>query len=326
MPSKRERLEKTFYGEATDRVPVALWRHWPGDDQRAADLARATVEFQQQYDWDFVAVCPANTVFVTDYGLQSAWTGDTSGQRQITKQPIKKSLQWTELRSLDPARGELGKYYEAISLIEAALDDVPVVVTITSPLTQAALLGEDRLMLRNIRTRPDRLRSGLNVLTESVLNFITALRRTNVAGVFYVMQHADYRLMSAAEYRDFGEPYDRKILEAIPAKWWLNIADFGNAAPMFEVAAGYPVQVIHWDGGSPDLDEGNTLFKGALSTGLSESQHLHFGTPSIVQAAARDVIKQVDGRRLLLSASDAIPVGTPLSNIRAVRESVEGIF
>jgi hypothetical protein len=47
---KRERLEKTIAGEATDRAPVALWRHWPGDDQRAADLARSVVEFQQTYD------------------------------------------------------------------------------------------------------------------------------------------------------------------------------------------------------------------------------------------------------------------------------------
>ena len=45
--SKRERLERTVAGEETDRVPVALWRHWPGDDQRAVDLAEATVAFQR---------------------------------------------------------------------------------------------------------------------------------------------------------------------------------------------------------------------------------------------------------------------------------------
>ncbi len=46
--NKRERLEKTFAGEATDRVPVALWRHWPGDDQRAADLAQSCVSFPER--------------------------------------------------------------------------------------------------------------------------------------------------------------------------------------------------------------------------------------------------------------------------------------
>jgi len=71
--NKRERLEKSIAGEATDRIPVALWRHWPGDDQRAADLARSTIEFQTTYDWDFVNIAPAESYAVVDYGLQDEW-------------------------------------------------------------------------------------------------------------------------------------------------------------------------------------------------------------------------------------------------------------
>jgi uroporphyrinogen decarboxylase len=45
--NKRERLEKTVAGEPTDRIPVALWRHFPGDDQHPAELARTVVDFQK---------------------------------------------------------------------------------------------------------------------------------------------------------------------------------------------------------------------------------------------------------------------------------------
>src|SRR5690606_39982591 len=58
--NRRERLEKTIAGEETDRTPVGLWRHFPGDDQRVADFARSVVEFQRTYDWDFVKVTPAD--------------------------------------------------------------------------------------------------------------------------------------------------------------------------------------------------------------------------------------------------------------------------
>ena len=37
--TRRERLLATFAGEPVDRPAVALWRHFPGDDQRPADLA-----------------------------------------------------------------------------------------------------------------------------------------------------------------------------------------------------------------------------------------------------------------------------------------------
>jgi uroporphyrinogen decarboxylase len=48
--TRRERLEATFAGEPVDRLAVALWRHFPGDDQRPADLAAATLAWQAQYD------------------------------------------------------------------------------------------------------------------------------------------------------------------------------------------------------------------------------------------------------------------------------------
>jgi len=39
--NKRERLLAASRRQAVDRIPIALWRHFPGDDQRAADLAQA---------------------------------------------------------------------------------------------------------------------------------------------------------------------------------------------------------------------------------------------------------------------------------------------
>ncbi|RME62780.1 MAG: uroporphyrinogen decarboxylase, partial [Caldilineae bacterium] len=50
---KRTRLETIFAGERADRPGVALWRHWPMDDQRGDLLARSTLQFQQRFDFDF---------------------------------------------------------------------------------------------------------------------------------------------------------------------------------------------------------------------------------------------------------------------------------
>ncbi len=38
--SKRERLEAAIRGERPDRTPVALWRHFPGDDQNPGGAGR----------------------------------------------------------------------------------------------------------------------------------------------------------------------------------------------------------------------------------------------------------------------------------------------
>ena len=70
--NKRERLEATVAGEAVDRPAVALWRHFPGDDQRAADLAAAHVWWQQTYDFDLLKVTPASSYCTQDWGVDIA--------------------------------------------------------------------------------------------------------------------------------------------------------------------------------------------------------------------------------------------------------------
>jgi uroporphyrinogen decarboxylase len=327
--NKRERLEKTLAGEAVDRVPVALWRHWPGDDQRSADLARAVVDFQRTYDWDFVKVTPFSAYCVADYGVQTQWQGDVSGDRVVIKRPVRRSLDWTELRTLDPVRGELGKHMAAIELICQGVDagEVPVLATIYSPLTQAVMIAGEEFTLRHMRTEPDRLRTGLNIITETTMRLIDALKRTGVAGMFYEMGHASFSLMCEEEYAAFAAPYDRKILETLPPKWWLNFIHVPGSAPLFELAAGMPVQVIHWqmDEGRPDFDQARLLFPGALSGGLSQSEHLHLGAPSVVRDVGRDLLTRSEGRRLILTAGGAVPVSVPLSNLRAAREVVNNI-
>src|SRR4029078_13256348 len=97
--ANRDRLTKTIAGETVDRVPVALWRHWPGDDQRAADLARSSVDFQKIYDWDFVQVTPSSSFCVTDYGVQDQWEASLDGTRVYSKRAIERTLDWTAIRA-----------------------------------------------------------------------------------------------------------------------------------------------------------------------------------------------------------------------------------
>ncbi len=307
-------------------MPVALWRHFPGDDQRAADFARSALDYQHTYNWDFVNLTPSSSFSTGDYGVQDEWQGAVDGTRTITKRAVTRSLDWTNLRTLDPSRGGLGRQIECVRLVcEALGEDVPVIQTVFSPLAQAQDVAGKEALMRHMRTQPDRLRSGLNVITDSTLRFIDAMRRLPLAGIYYVLRHADYDTMSEAEYREFGIAYDLKILESLPERWWLNVLHIHGDAPMFRTLANYPVDVIHWHdrAGEPDLTQGKLMFNGAVCGGVHHWEHLHQGTPSSVRDAAREAMAQTNGRRLILSTGCAAPVTSPLSNLRALRAAVE---
>jgi uroporphyrinogen decarboxylase len=324
--SKRERLEKTLAGEATDRVPVALWRHFPGDDQRPFDLAGAVVTFQRQYDWDFVKVTPASSYCIADYGVQDRWVGSLEGTREYTRRVVARSLDWTELRVLDPSRGRLSRQIETLELLKKALgDEVPFIQTIFSPLAQAKNISGGDLLLKHMRTAPDRLKTGLNTITESTLRFIEAIRRSGISGIFYAVQHATYALMSEAEYREFGRPYDLHILEALNKDWWFNMLHLHGDAPMFDLVADYPVQAINWHDreSEPDLPTGKLKFQGIVCGGLGRWDPVHNGSPAEVRSQARDAIEKTNGRRFILSTGCVIMITSPTSNIRAVRDVVD---
>lgn len=326
--SKRERLERAIRGEETDRVPVALWRHWPGDDQRAADLADATVAFQRRWDFDFVKVTPASSYCIADYGVQDRWVGHLEGTREYIKRAVQRSLDWTELRVLDPTRGALARQLETLRLLKDAFgSDVPYIQTIFSPLAQAKNIAGGDLLVQHMRTAPDRVKTGLNTITESTLRFMDAMRRSGISGIFYAIQHASYAVMSDAEYLEFGRPYDLQILETLPDDWWLNVLHLHGDAPMFDRVSDYPVQVINWHDREAglELSEGKLKFPGAVSGGLGRWDPMHNGTPVEVRGQARQAVEQTNGRRFILSTGCVIMTTTPTSNIRAAREVVESL-
>ncbi len=323
--TKVERLRAAIRGDPVDRPPVALWRHFPGDDFRPEDLAAETVAFQRRYDFDFVKVTPASSFCLQDWGAEDVWLGDMEGTREYTVHPIKSPADWYALQPLNPTQGALGAQLQALRLIARELgEEVPFIQTIFSPLAQAKnLVGEENLLV-HMRREPGALCAGLETITETTVRFVEAARETGIAGIFYAVQHAQYRLLSEAEYTVYGRPYDLRILEAAQGLWF-NVLHLHGTGVMFDLLADYPVQVINWHDREtpPTLAEGQRRFGGAVCGGLQQWEVMVRGTPETVRVQAADAMAQTGGRRFILGTGCVTPIVAPASNIRAAREAVE---
>jgi len=321
---KRERLRAALNGDKVDRPPVALWRHFPVDDQRPEDLAAATLEFQNLYDWDFVKVTPASSFCLRDWGADDEWRGDPEGTRDYTRRVIARPEDWAALKPLDPRAGHLGTQLRALDLIRDGLGGrTPFIQTIFSPLSQARnLVGADKLPV-HARQHPADLKAALAVITETALRFLDAAKRAGVDGIFYAVQLATPRVFSEAEYGEFGEPYDRQILEAA-SDLWLNVLHLHGDDVMFDLAAKYPAQVINWHDREtpPGLAEGQKKFAGAVCGGIRQWATMVLGAPDQVRAEARRAIKETWGRRFILGTGCVTPITAPRANLRAARDSV----
>lgn len=323
--SHRARMERVISGEAADRVPVALWRHFPVDDQTPENLAAATLDFQKSYDFDFVKVTPASSYCLKDWGIKDEWTGAVEGTRDYVSRVIHTPEDWLTLPLLDPYSGKLAAQIICLKRITSELGaSVPVIQTIFNPLSQAKnLVGKEKL-LYHMRSNPQALAAGLRTIAESTQLFMDAARDTGIAGFFYAVQHAQYHLLSLEEYHEFGRIYDLELLTSVD-DMWLNILHLHGNNIMFKAVMDYPVSVINWHDRdtAPTLKDGLVDFRGVVCGGLRREQSMVLGSPTEVTAEALDAINSTGGKRFILGTGCVVPITAPRANLIAARQSVE---
>lgn len=318
---KRARLEAAISGNVVDRIPIALWRHWPGDDQRPDDLAAVHVRFQEEYDWDFVKVSPASSFCLRDWGVEDRWVGHIEGTRTYVKRPVVHPDDWLGLKVLDPTQGALATQLECLEYLRKAFGKkVPFIQTVFNPLSQLKnLAGEEKLIL-HMRQNAGQIHHALQTVADTTVRFIQEAKERGISGVYYAVQHANYNRMSEAEYQVFGRPYDLQVLSA-SNDLWLNVLHIHDPNGMFHLVADYPVQVINWHDrdSQPGLTAGLKKTKAAASGGVSQWA-LHDEDPSIALEQASEALEQTSGRRWILGTGCVMMVTTPVGNIRKLRD------
>jgi uroporphyrinogen decarboxylase len=317
--SHRERVAAVLRGERPDRVPVALWRHFPGDDQDPESLAAAVIAFQREFDFDLIKVTPASSYSVRDWGVRDVWEGDPEGVRRYVDRAIHSPRDWGRLKPLDIRRGALGAQLECLRLIvRESHGTTPVLQTIFNPLAQARHLAGDEPLLEHMRRWPEAVAGGLETITRVTAAFVGACLEAGADGIFLASQHASFRLLSAEEYLRFGRPYDLRLLHAA-GPGWLNMLHLHGESVMFSELCDYPVHVLNWHDreAGPSLKDGWRASHKVVCGGWEQWQTIVRGDPQRVRDQARDAVHQMAGRNLILGTGCVAPIVAPRANLLA---------
>ncbi len=324
MTTHKERIQTTLAGKKPDRTPIALWRHFPVDDQRPDALAAATLNFQQTYDFDIVKVTPASSFAVRDWGVEDQWIGDTEGTRKYTKRVINKPGDWEKLPVLDPTSIHLARQLACLCLIREKLSrDTPLIQTVFSPLAQAKNLAGNDTLIAHIRQHPEAVMKGLEIITQSTQKFVEAAIDTGIDGIFYAIQHAQASLLTLDEYKLFALFNDQKALR--PANdLWCNMLHLHGKDVYFSLLRQFNFHIANWHDREtyPSLAEAKDLFNGVMCGGLRQDTLVYQDQAKVKEEAA-DAIQQTKGQRLILGTGCVVPVIASHGNLMAARKSVD---
>jgi uroporphyrinogen decarboxylase len=331
--SHRERLQACLNGETPDRPPVALWRHFPVDDQDSETLAAATLNFQKTYDFDLVKVSPASSYCVRDWGVQDIWQGSTEGNRKYIKRVIHDPQDWENLPVLEPDATHLSALLASLRQIRAGLGpQVPMLATVFNPLSQAKYLAGPETLIAHLRKYPQAVMRGLETISDTTFRFVEALRSTGVDGIYYAVQHAQAGLLTEAEYQTFGLPFDKQVIQ--PAgDLWCNMLHLHGQDVYFTLLASLPFHIINWHDRetSPSLADALRISEVLRTSEVSRyfavcgglrQDTLVYRDRAEVRSEAEDAVSQTKGRRFILSTGCVVPVIAPHGNLTAARRAV----
>ncbi len=325
--SHREKLQACLNGETGGGVPVALWRHFPVDDQDAHHLAAAQIQFQDIYDFDFVKVSPSSSSCLVDWGGASRWNGNPEGTRDYLARVIQKPQDWEKLSLLNPSRGELGRQLECIdALTRHYSPHTPVIATIFSPMAQAKNLAGRETVLAHLRQYPAALQQGLEIITRTTRRFVEEIVKKGVDGIFYAIQYGQYQLLTNAEFEHFHKPYDQAVLQTAQ-DLWLNVGHLHGENIMFDQVKDYPFAILNWHDRQtkPTLAEAQKTFQGAVCGGIRQWDTLVYGTAEDVTLEANEAIQSTQGKKFVLGSGCVVPVTAPHGNLMAAVKAARSL-
>lgn len=325
--NSNERVRAAIAGTEVDRPPVSLWRHFPDQDQTADDLARVTIEWQREWNWDFVKFMPPGDYPTIDWGAETAFTGDSGGSRTITKPAIESIDDWESLKPVSVTSGFTGTVLEALRRTRAEVDPaVPILQTIFSPLTIAQQMTGGRIV-EQLRAHPDTIREALTLITEVTEAMVRASYEAGADGIFFASQLTTGDLTTETEYRAFGVPHDFDVIAAsrLARPEGIVLFHLHGGRPMLQLAAEYAVDIVNWHDrlAGPSLRQGFEIVEKAVAGGINEDTIIGDSLETVT-AEARDAVEAMQGRNLLVAPGCVIPFATSTDRIRAIADAVRG--
>ncbi len=316
-----QRVLEALEGTAPDAMPVSLWKHYHLRDRAPRQLARITVDFARKFDLDLIKLTPSGLYGVQDWGVGMQFGHNDVQAPTVISSPIKSSADWSDLAPLSPSSGALCRELEMCDHVGRLLqNEVPYLMTLFSPLTLAHKLAGNQVY-DHLRLEPAILHGALRVIRDTVVAYAEACLKVGVPGFFLATQQASHRLLSVAEYEEFGLAYDRDVAAAIKTAPLRMLHICGDDI-MFAEASQLDVNCLSWaaGGSNPDLAQARQLTNKALAAGLALDT-LAEGSREACHTMVGEARTMTRGSGLILAPDCVVKLESPDDNLEAVVEA-----
>lgn len=329
--------------EVPDRVPWSIWGHFPAVDwldyyswalaqRNGEEAARAHMALLRELDYkmDLLKVTPFYRFMAIQWGSKFKFK-DNKEDAPTLDTVVKESKDWEKLWVLDPKK-ELREFVRTNEILRRDLRTMPVIYTIPSPIIQAMNgVGTPERVLEDMKKDPDSLKQGLEVITETTIEFTKACLDTGIDGIFYGIGGGGriWKEFTIPQLDEYAYGYDKKVLDAIDCDIkMMHICSTPQGSPEDQklMESGwfrkYPVDMINWDAHEYTwLDKGKEIYgdKFAICGGLDRVHSLRKGDMPAIEADVKMAIEDArEGGGFMLGPGCTVYQDMPRKSYNAV--------
>ncbi|MEW6185061.1 MAG: uroporphyrinogen decarboxylase family protein [Thermodesulfobacteriota bacterium] len=218
-------------------------------------------------------------------------------------------------------------------IVEAVKEEAVIVVTLYSTFMCAAHSIGLMKLTEQLEAEPEKVRPGLETITDSLLNFVRECARLGVDGFYTSTQGGEAgRFKVPRVFENYIKPFDLKLMNEINRLCSFNIlhvcdywGTYEDITPFLE----YPGQIVSSPlavgGKSFSPREMSDFFQRPFMGGLERTGTISTGSPEEIRKAVRDIIAQAPPR-FILGADCTVPNETPWKNLKAAIDAAHETY
>ncbi|MCT4566599.1 MAG: hypothetical protein N4A68_20080 [Maledivibacter sp.] len=334
-----QRIKAMLSGEKVDRPGISAWKHFYLEDRHPVDFVKRTMEFQDSNDWDFIKVMFNGYLMPEAFGAEIEWSKDSDTFPTMIKHPLNCPIDFANLTVPDVTKGAFKREVEAVEkLVKKYKGKVPVIPTIFTPLTAAEEMYSGWLnpypTMAMVEHYPEELHKGLEVICQTILNFLDELVKVGIDGIFLATHLSCGTRLTREQHKEFTTDYALRILNHIKDNTWFNMLHVHGIDDLYiKEIKDYPVQAVNWEDvqSNVSLKEAREMMPDKiLIAGIEQwgdfyeedrqklKEHLKMRCKNAVEQIGRD--------KFIMAPGCCVPTDVPEYRLTVFKEACEEFF
>lgn len=255
MITHKQRVQAALEGKILDRPAFAAWGpHLNLEDRNVKDFTRATINYQNVYDFDFIKVMPNGMYFPEAFGqkLRDAEHILDMTCKNTTKYVINDAHDWLKIKKPSMKTGVFAREIEVVKrLADYYQGDVPILPTVFSSLVwmgeMSGGFSRQDMIATHFSESESMAKVGLEIVSETNQQLMEEFIKAGADGFFLGYQGGIVEKMGKDHFEEYGKKIDIMEINRIKDKTWFNMAHACHTnRDTLELFLEYPVEAINW--------------------------------------------------------------------------------